>query len=94
MAHTSYRTESKKDYGTANKPPITIEQLNCGSLMRIADATEKMASNYTQLQNDRDWYKKKYHEQQDEIKHLNNRISSLKGTITKMKKKNNPELLK
>jgi len=80
------KTLTKQDWSNNTELPST-EDLQTSALMRIADASEKMATNYLQLQNDRDWYKKKYHEKQDEIKHLNNRISSLKGNITKLKNK-------
>lgn len=65
----------------------TAEDLQLGCLQRIADASEKMAGNYIQLQNDRDWYKKRYYEQQESMNKLHRTISALKGVITKMKKK-------
>lgn len=81
----SYAKESKKDWGTSDPGSITLEQIQTGAMLRMADASEKMASNYTDLQNDRDWYRQKYREKNDEIKHLNRRITSLKGVITKLK---------
>lgn len=63
------------------------EDIQTGAPQRIADATEKMATNYTQLQNERDKYKRWYEEQVRESEHLKKRISSLQGVITKLKNK-------
>lgn len=63
-----------------------IENINAGSLQRIADATEKMAGNYTRLQNDCDLYKRWYEAGREERNRLANRIKALKGVITKQKK--------
>ena len=64
----------------------TIEDINCGSLQRIADATELMAKNYQSLINDRDNYQKWYRERGERIDGLNRKISALRGQITKLKK--------
>ena len=45
------REQSKKDWESRD----TSEDLQLGCLQRIADASEKMASNYTQLQKDLDY---------------------------------------
>lgn len=65
----------------------TLEQIQIGALQRIADATEKMASNYTALQNDRDLYMRWWKEQKAYSQKLARRISALQGVITKLKKK-------
>lgn len=72
---------SKSDYNGE----ITIENINCGSLQRIADATELMASNYKQLQQDCDKYQRWYNEEAQKVNNLYRKISSLKGVITKYK---------
>jgi hypothetical protein len=65
----------------------STEHINAGSLQRIADATEAMAENYIELQNDRDrnfrWYKNE-HELRRKLERQN---SSLRGVITRLKKK-------
>jgi len=80
-----YRDESRKHYGTSDEY-LTIDQLNAGSLQRIADATEAMAKNHVQLQNDynymkisRDGYRELYEMERK-------RTKALKGVITKLKK--------
>lgn len=76
------REQSKQNWtGNSN-----IEDINAGSLQRIADATEKMAGNFIALQNDRDMYKRWYEETGKEKTKLYRRISALKGVITKLKK--------
>jgi hypothetical protein len=62
-------------------------QINAGSLQRIADATEKMAVNYVQLQKDYEYMKMlKNNIEQMFIEQLN-KNRALKGVITKLKKK-------
>lgn len=79
------RDASRQNWSSSN----TVEEINSGCLQRIADATEKMAMNYTTLLNERDRYYKWYMEQQEVKEKLYRRISALKGVITRMKKKNN-----
>lgn len=87
MSFTSYRQESKKDYGTESTAPINQDQLTMGCMLRIADAVEKMAMNHQQLINERDNYKRWYEDEKAEKEFLLKRISSLKGYITKLKNK-------
>lgn len=84
----NFRDESRKDYGAecGNDAGVSIERLNAGSLMRIADATEKMAGNYTRLQNERDIYERWYREGLKTQQRLANQIRALRGAITRMKK--------
>lgn len=65
------------------------ENIKLGCLMRIADASEKMASNYTQLQNEIDRYKRWYNEERDANEKLKRTISSLRGVITRLKRAKN-----
>lgn len=77
----SMREASKIEWSSND----SISEINAGSLQRIADATEKMASNYTSLQNSLDNYKRWYGDEQKENESLRRRISALKGVITKLK---------
>ena len=81
----SYREESKTNWGTRNEAPLTIEQIQCGCMLRIADASEYMSRNFVSLQNDlestkksRDYYMEKYHQACASN-------SALRGVITKLK---------
>ena len=53
MTHRSYKTESRVDWGTSSDGLLNIEQINCGAILRIADAVEKMAASYDQMRNAR-----------------------------------------
>lgn len=86
MAFKNYKEESKKNWGTNDKD-LTLEQINTGAILRIADATEKMAGNYIQMERDLKWYKEKHLEKSNEIARLNRVIATLKGHITKYKNK-------
>jgi hypothetical protein len=86
MAHRSYREETRKNWGTELDGPLTIEQVSLGCQLRIADAVEKMASNYTALQDERDRYKRYYQEELETGRRRANQIAGLKGAITKIKK--------
>lgn len=82
------REASKKNWGLFSKgESATIEEINAGSLQRIADATEILTSKHVQMSKDLDWYKKKYDEHGEEIKALRKLNSSYKGVITRMKNK-------
>lgn len=63
----------------------TIENINAGSLQRIADATEAMAKNYVSMQNDLDYYKRMYRTHTDEIARLNRSRAALQAWITRLK---------
>ena len=42
----NYKQESRKDWGTnQDSELLSIEQINLGAILRIADATEAMAKN-------------------------------------------------
>lgn len=70
MPFYSYRKHSKTDFGTSNEFP-TLEQMNTGSLQRIADAIEKIAVNYTKMEK--------------EIKDKNREIKRLERVIAKLR---------
>ena len=77
------RALSRKNWTTET----TIEGIKFGCLLRIADATEKMAQSYDTLIRDRDWYKNRYKEQQEAIKQLERRLAASRGVISRMKRK-------
>lgn len=83
----SFREHSKTNYGQNRNEKATVDEINTGSLQRIADATEKMASNYTQMQKELENYKILYEENRKEIAGLHRTIITLKGRLTRAKKK-------
>lgn len=76
------RQASNKDWNSAD----TAESLQIGCLQRIADATEKMASNYTRLQADCDMYKRLVNEEREACASLRRSNNALRGVIKRMKK--------
>ena len=66
---------------------VTIETINCGSLQRIADATEMMAKNYLALQSDLDWNRNRNKELSSRNSSLCRQVSALRGVITKLRKR-------
>ncbi len=82
-----FKEESRIDYSGTNKGNATVEQINCGSLQRIADATELMAKNYAKMERDLRWYKENYPRRNAQIEKLERSNSALRGVITRMKNK-------
>jgi len=76
------REASRKEWTASG----TLEEINAGSLQRIADATEKMAASYDALRNDRDLYRRWYDEGRARSHRLELRIRALRGVITRMKR--------
>lgn len=75
------RSRSKEEWqGEANR-----EDINAGSLQRIADATEKMASSYDQIRTDRDYWKDAYERSEARYQNLKRSHAALRGQITKLK---------
>ena len=65
---------------------LTRDDINAGSLQRIADACEKMASSYDQMREDRDWYKVQKEGAVARQRQLERRIAGLRGYIKRLKK--------
>jgi hypothetical protein len=84
-----YRKESRSNWGATVQPTqnLTLEQLNTGAILRIADATEAMAKNHQDLIDERDRYKQRFETAVEQRDTAYRRISALQGVITKLKKK-------
>ena len=87
MSHKSYREESRKNYGQSGGGNLTLEQITCGALLRMADATETMAKNHIKMQSDLDYYKRLSENRADRVASLERSNAALRGTITKLKRK-------
>lgn len=84
----SYRKESREiDWGTKQEGKPAIEQINCGCMLRIADAVEKMASDYTALQNTVSYLHKHQDTLRKRIDHLEHSNAALRGHIKRFKKR-------
>lgn len=66
---------------------MSTELINTAALLRIADASEMMAKNFLQLQNDVQFYQAGYVRRGKEIEGMANTIRSMKGHITRLKNK-------
>ena len=88
-AHRSYREESRKNYGQVLDPLVMMndDQLKIGALLRIADATEKMAQRHTELIRERDNYKHDAEYWRSEYDRIERRRRAAQAQITKLKKK-------
>lgn len=64
----------------------SIDQINAGSLQRIADATEAMAKNYVALQDERDRLKRWLADAEARERALCRRLSATRGVVTRMKR--------
>ena len=79
---TTMRESSKKEWTSVDN----IEHINTGSLQRIADAVEKMATNHLELMRQRDVYMTQYKAEQRRRVLAERRIAALRGVITKLKR--------
>lgn len=88
MTHQSYRKESYKDWGKdSSHGNLTLEQINTGALLRIADATEAMAKRHVELIEERDRFERYYRQEQSRRIAWERSAAALKGQITKLKKR-------
>jgi hypothetical protein len=82
----SLKEESRRDWNSLSENPDR-EELKMGALFRIADAVEAMSQNHVELTRQRDLYHKLMQEEREETARLGRVISSLRGVITKMKRR-------
>lgn len=84
-----YRDESRKNYGREieDEHSLRNDELKLGALLRIADATEAMAKNYTQMQTNLDYYKRLAQERADQIQQLQYMLRGARGANTRLRKK-------
>lgn len=66
---------------------MAFEELNLGCLQRIADATEKMASSYTNMEAERNRYRQWYQDKRDECERLAKTVIGLRGQLAKQVKR-------
>lgn len=83
----SFREQSRRDWGSRQDINPSNEEIQLGAILRMADATELMASNYKNLQSDLDWYKKMHRQVQETVARRDRQIANLRGQVTKLKNK-------
>lgn len=79
----NFRVASREEWDASH----TVEHINAGSLQRIADATEKMAQNYDDMRENRDFWKTIAERRATTITELQRSNRGLRGVITKLKKR-------
>ncbi len=83
----NFKDESKKEnWGQRVEGNLCADQIQLGAILRIADATEKMASSYDVLRIDRDRYRQWHKDGMEDKKVLLHQIAGLRGYINKLKK--------
>lgn len=83
----SFKDESRKAWQRSDDKQVTEEQMIIGCLQRIADATEVMAKNYVQMENELKKYKLWYQEERTEKERLQRSIVAHKANYTRLKNK-------
>jgi len=87
MARHFYKQESRDgNWYTERTGTLTIEEVACGCLLRIADAAEKMASNYTALQDEVAYVKKDRDRLRSQCDRLCRSNAALRGCLKRCKK--------
>ncbi len=85
MNFKGYRDHSRINYGN-ERDRVTLEQINCGSLMRIADATEKMCLDRERLERDYKHMREERDRWRAEAERLGRSNAALRGVVKKMKR--------
>lgn len=83
----SHRDASRVNWGCFDGVDPTVEQINLGTLQRIADATEQMARKYVDLLNEVERLNALAKERRERADRLERRIAALRGVITRLKRK-------
>ena len=85
----NWKKISKVEWATLGQDDSndTREKVKLGSLQRIADACELMAQNHAELIRDRDNFKRWYEEGKADLQRAENSNRSLRGQITKLRKR-------
>ena len=86
MGVRGFRHASKTDWGNDESKGVTLEQINTGAILRIADATEKMAQRHTELIRDRDYWERRAKDAERALETERHRTASLRGHLKRAKK--------
>lgn len=85
MSKQNMREASEREWLTKSDG-ATHDRINCGSLQRIADATEVMARTHQALIDEREGYRRGWQNAKSRINYLERSNAALRGCITKLKK--------
>jgi chromosome segregation ATPase len=87
MSYRDFRKQSRDICWGTSDEGMTLEQINCGSLLRIADATEKMCQDREKLERDYHYMRGQRDRYREQLASAERRIAALKGVVTRMKKR-------
>lgn len=87
MAHKGYKDSSRTNWGQDETKGMTLEQINTGAMLRIADATEKMAERHTELIRQRDYFEAEVKRLRAIREHLERSNASLRGHLKRAKRR-------
>lgn len=83
----SYKEESRKINWGSNDESLNLDQINTGSVLRIADSLETIAEDKENLIEERDKFKRWYKEEREEKEMILRSNAGLRGYITRLKRK-------
>jgi hypothetical protein len=83
----SLKEQSKLDWFSTGDENLSLNQINTGAILRIADATELMAKDRIQMEVNLAWYEKRYDELKADNKRMAKRIAAYQGHLNRLKKK-------
>jgi IS1 family transposase len=85
----SIKEESRINYTVDREigSAMSDGDIQLGAILRIADATELMASNYIKLQNELEKYQRWYNDEKEVARSLEKSNSALRGHITRLRSK-------
>ncbi|HET8883026.1 MAG TPA: hypothetical protein VFM56_12695 [Solimonas sp.] len=86
MTARTYREASRTDWYRSDGGQPDLEQMKLGAMQRIADAAEKMAQRHTELIGERDWYERKYKQEQAANRRLCYQLRGARGQVTKARR--------
>jgi hypothetical protein len=87
MPFQNYRQRSRDQWGVTTDDALTLEQINTGAILRIADATELMATRHTELIRERDHFASVARHMQAELDRMTRSNAALRGHLKRLKKK-------
>lgn len=82
----SFKDQSRINWAPNIDRQVNNDEILIGAAQRIADATEKMAANYAELQNSRDWYKSRCEAMERRNEKLQRQVNAYKGMLKKKPK--------
>lgn len=81
-----YKAESKKDWGVTTNDQLSMQELQFGAILRIADAVEKIALDKISLEANLKFYKDLANKRLEEIDSLKRARDSYKGKFNRLKR--------